>query len=58
MAHIGPIYAKGFHANYSTHSQVRERLAITQRCILINMLQALIKAEAAVTNILKIVCIN
>ena len=58
MAHIGPIYAKGFHANYSTHSQVRERLAITQRHILIDMLQALIKAKAAVMNILKIVRIN
>ena len=58
MAHIDPIYAKGFRANYSAHGQARERLATTQRRILINMLQALIKAEAVVTNILKIVCIN
>jgi hypothetical protein len=58
MAHINPIYAKGFCANYSTHSQARERLAITQHRILINMLQALIKAEAVVTNILEIVRVN
>jgi hypothetical protein len=58
MAHIDPIYAKGFHANYSAHSQACKRLAITQRCILINMLQALIKVEAAVTNILEIVHVN
>jgi hypothetical protein len=58
MAHINPIYAKGFCANYSAHGQARERLAITQRCILIDMLQALIKAEAAVTNILKIVRVD
>jgi len=58
MAHIDPIYAKGFCANYSAHGQARERLAITQHCILIDMLQALLKAEAAVTNILEIVCVN
>jgi hypothetical protein len=58
MAHIDPIYAKGFCANYSAHSQARERLAITQRRILINMLQTLIKAETAVINILEIVRVN
>jgi hypothetical protein len=58
MAHIDPIYAKGFRANYSTHGQAHERLAITQRCILIDMLQALIKAKAAVTNILEIVLVD
>ena len=58
MAHINPIYAKGFCANYSAHGQARERLAITQRCILIDMLQALIKAKAAVTNILEIVLVD
>jgi hypothetical protein len=58
MANIDPIYAKGFCANYSAHSQACEHLAITQHCILINMLQALIKAEAAVTNILEIVRVD
>jgi hypothetical protein len=58
MAHINPIYAKGFCANYSAHGQARECLAITQRRILIEMLQVLIKAEAAVMNFLEIVRVN
>lgn len=58
MAHIDPIYAEGFHANYSAHGQARDRLAITQRRIFIDMLQALIKVEAAVMNILEIVRVD
>jgi hypothetical protein len=58
MAHIDPIYAKDVRANYSAHGQARKRLAITQRCILIDMLQVLIKAKAAVTSILEIVRVN
>jgi hypothetical protein len=55
MVHIDPIYSKDFCAHYPAHNQAHNHLAITQCCILINMLQALIKAEAAVTNILEIV---
>jgi hypothetical protein len=44
----------GFKANYPDHGKIRSCLATNQRCILINMLQALIKTEAAVTNILKV----
>jgi hypothetical protein len=58
MVHINPIYSKGFHANYPTHGQACNCLTIIQRCILIDMLQALIKAKAAVMNILKIVHVN
>jgi hypothetical protein len=44
MAHINPIFAKGLHANYSPYNQAHECLVITQHCILIDMLQALVKA--------------
>jgi hypothetical protein len=58
MVHIDPTYAKGFRAHYLSHSQVRNRLAITQCCILTDMLQALIRAKAEVSNILNIVRID
>ncbi len=56
MYHIEMQYAMGFKANYPNHAKARPCLAIDQRRILIDMLQALIKTEAAVTNILGDVC--
>jgi hypothetical protein len=58
MALINPTYAKGFCAHYLAHSQTCDCLAITQRCIFTDMLQALIKAKAEVSIILKIVRVN
>ena len=58
MSHIDPVYAKGFRANYPDHGQVRPRLAIEQRRLLTEMLQALIKTEDNVSNILDIVGVD
>jgi hypothetical protein len=58
MAHINPTYAKGFCAHYPSHGQAHNCLAITQRCILTDMLQALIRAKAEVSNILDIVRVD
>jgi hypothetical protein len=55
MSHIDPQYAMGFKANYPNHGKTWPRLATNQRCILIDMLQALIKTEAAATNIPKVI---
>jgi hypothetical protein len=58
MSHIDPVYAKGFRANYPDHGQVRPRLAIEQHRLLTEMLQALIKTEDNVSNILDIVGVD
>ena len=55
MAHIEPTLHKSFRAHYPEFGQVRPRAAITQRRILTDMLKALIRAEADVSNILEIV---
>ena len=55
MSHIEPTLMKSFRAHYSDFGQIRPRTAITQRRILTNMLKALIRAEADVSNILEIV---
>ncbi len=55
MSHIDPQHVMGFKANYPNHGKTQPHLATNQRCILINMLQALVKTEAVVTNILEVV---
>jgi hypothetical protein len=55
MAHIEPTLTKSFQAHYPDFGQAREHTAIVQRCILTDMLKALIRAEADVSNILETV---
>jgi hypothetical protein len=53
--HIYPSLTKGFRMHYPNFGKARPRAAITQRTLLMDMLNALIKAEASVSNILKVV---
>ncbi len=55
MAHIEPTLTKSFRVHYPDFGQARKRTAIIQRRILTDMLKALIRAEADVSNILEIV---
>jgi hypothetical protein len=55
MSYIEPTLMKSFRAHYSDFGQTREHTAIVQRRILTDMLKALIRAEADVSNILEIV---
>jgi hypothetical protein len=57
MAHIEPtlMKMKSFRVHYPDFGQACERTAIIQRWILMDMLKALIRAEADVSNILEIV---
>jgi hypothetical protein len=55
MSHIEPTLMKSFCTHYSDFGQTRERTAIVQRRILTDMLKALIRAEADVSNILEVV---
>ncbi len=55
MSHIEPTHMKSFRAHYSNFGQTRERTMIVQRRILTDMLKALIRAEADVSNILETV---
>jgi hypothetical protein len=50
MAHIEPTLTKSFQAHYPDFGQARERTTIIQRRILTDMLKALIRAEADVSN--------
>jgi hypothetical protein len=54
--HINPSLQKGFCSHYPAYGNTRSKAAITQRTILVKMLNALIKAENDVTNIRDIVC--
>jgi hypothetical protein len=54
MPRIDLQYTMGFKANYPNHGKARPHFATNQHCILIDMLQALIKTEAVVTNILEV----
>ncbi len=56
MAHIHPAYAKGFWSNYPDHGKIF--VTLDQRCILTNMLMALIKTKNKVSNILNIVRVD
>ncbi len=58
MAHIKPTLTKSLRAHYPDFGQARERTAIIQRRILTDMLKALIRAEADVSNILEIVSVD
>jgi hypothetical protein len=53
--HIDPSLQKGFRAHYPLYGQTRTRAALIQRSILVDMLNALIKAENDLTNIREIV---
>ena len=53
--HINPSLQKGFRSHYPAYGDTRSKAAITQRKILVEMLNALIKAENDVTNIRDIV---
>jgi len=55
MDHIDPSLTKGFRMNYPDYGKARGRAAITQRTLLTDMLNALIKTEASVDNILQVV---
>jgi hypothetical protein len=55
MAHIEPTLTKSFQVHYPDFGQARKRTAIIQRRILMDMLKALIRAEADVSNILEVV---
>jgi hypothetical protein len=58
MAHIDPAYAKGFWSNYPDHRKICSWVAFNQRCILTDMLKALIKTKNKVRHILDIVKTN
>ena len=49
--HINPSLQKGFRSHYPNYGHSRLKAVITQRLILVDMLNALIKAENNVTNI-------
>jgi hypothetical protein len=53
--HINPALQKGFRSHYPLYGQTQTELAITQQCILVNMLNTLIKAENDLANIWDIV---
>jgi hypothetical protein len=53
--HTNPSLQKGFRSHYPNYGHSRSKAAITQRTILVNMLDALIKAKNDVTNIREIV---
>ncbi len=55
MDHIDSSLIKGFCMNYPDYGKARGRAAITQRSLLTDMLNALIKTEASVDNILQVV---
>jgi hypothetical protein len=55
MDHIDPTFTKGFRAHYPDFGKARPRVAFTQRCLLTDMLSALIKTENDVSNVLEIV---
>ena len=57
MDHIDPSLTKGIRMNYPNFGKARPRAAITQRTLLTDMLNALIKAEAGVGNILEVVSV-
>jgi len=54
--HINPSLQKGFRSHYPAYGNTRSKAAITQRTILVEMLNALIKDENDVKNIRDIVC--
>ncbi len=56
--HINPLLQKGFHAHYPLYGQTRTKAAFTQRSILVDMLNALIKAENNLTHIHDIVWVE
>ncbi len=53
--HINPSLQKGSRSHYPAYGNTRSKAAIAQRTILVEMLNALIKAENDVTNIRDIV---
>ncbi len=53
--HINPSLQKGFHSHYPAYGNTRSKAVITQRMILVEMLNVLIKAEHDVMNIRDIV---
>ncbi len=53
--HINPSLQKGFCSHYPNYGHSCSKATITQRTILVNMLNALIKAKNDVTNICEIV---
>jgi hypothetical protein len=53
--HIDPLLKNGFPAHYPNYGQTRTRAALQQRSILVDMLNALIKAENDLNNIRDIV---
>jgi hypothetical protein len=56
--HIDPSLQKGFRSHYPLYGQTRTKAAFTQRSILIDMLNALIKAENNLTNIRDIIWVE
>ena len=55
MDHINPSLAKGFQMNYPNFGKAQFCVALTQCTLLTDMLNALIKTETSVSNILKVV---
>jgi len=53
--HIDQLLTKGFHAHYPLSGQTHTRAALQQQSILVDMLNALIKAENDLNNIREIV---
>ncbi len=49
--HIDPALQKSFHSYYPLYGQTRTKAAITQCAVLVDMRNALIKAENDLTNI-------
>jgi hypothetical protein len=49
--HIDPLLQKGFHAHYPLYGQTRTKAAFNQWLTLVDMLNALIKADNDLTNI-------
>jgi hypothetical protein len=56
--HIDPLLRNGFCAHYPNYGQTRTRAALRQQSILVDMLNALIKAENDLSNIRDIVCVE
>ena len=55
MDHIDPSLTKGFRMNYPNFGKDRSQATITQHTLITEMLNALIKAKASVSNILEVV---
>ncbi len=55
MDHIDPTFTKGFRAHYPDFEKAHPRAALTQRRLLMDMLNTLIRTENDVSNVLEIV---